>query len=94
MQLRINNAAIAFATDNRVISGVCGDVVVAAGTIADFLALAPHARHVQLPQATHMLAGDDNDAFTATVLNYLDVLPPALATTSSAEPEHVTGVRS
>jgi hypothetical protein len=23
-------------------------------------ALAPHARHVQLPQATHMVAGDDN----------------------------------
>lgn len=68
--------------------------LVNAGTIADFLALAPHARHVQLPQATHMLAGDDNDAFTATVLNYLDVLPPALASTSSAEPEHVTGVRS
>lgn len=63
-------------------------------TIADFLALAPHATHVHLPQATHMVAGDDNDAFTATVLNYLDVLPPALAAASSAEPEHVTGVRS
>jgi pimeloyl-ACP methyl ester carboxylesterase len=46
-------------------------------TVAEFLALAPHARHVQLPQATHMVAGDDNDAFTATVLDYLDVLPAA-----------------
>ena len=26
---------------------------------------------------THMVAGDDNDAFTATVLDYLDVLPAA-----------------
>ncbi len=63
-------------------------------TIADFLALVPHAQHVQLPQATHMLAGDDNDAFTATVLNYLDVLPPAFAAPSSATTEHVTGARS
>ena len=40
-------------------------------TVADFLELAPHARHVQLADATHMLAGDDNDRFTATVLDYL-----------------------
>ena len=59
-------------------------------TITDFLSLAPHARHIELPQATHMLAGDDNDAFTATVLNYLD----ELSTASSAVPEHVTGARS
>lgn len=59
-------------------------------TITDFLALAPHARHIELPQATHTLAGDDNDAFTATVLNYLD----ELSTASSAVPEHVTGARS
>ena len=63
-------------------------------TIADFLALAPHAHHVELPQATHMLAGDDNDAFTATVLHYLDVLSAAPSAASSAVPEHVTGARS
>jgi len=63
-------------------------------SITEFLALAPHAQHVMLPQATHMVAGDDNDAFTATVLNYLDVLPSALAAASSAIPEHVTGARS
>ena len=63
-------------------------------TITDFLALAPHARHIELPQATHTLAGDDNDAFTATVLDYLDVLPAADAAASSATNEHVTGARS
>ena len=63
-------------------------------TVAEFTALAPHARHVQLPQATHMVAGDDNDAFTATVLDYLDVLPAADAAASSATNEHVTGARS
>ncbi|KAF1016115.1 MAG: 2-(acetamidomethylene)succinate hydrolase [Stenotrophomonas maltophilia] len=63
-------------------------------TVAEFLALAPHARHVELPQATHMVAGDDNDAFTATVLDYLDVLSAAPAVASSVTNEHVTGARS
>ncbi len=63
-------------------------------TVAEFLALVPHARHVQLPEATHMVAGDDNNAFTATVLDYLDVLTPASAAALSATPEHVTGARS
>jgi pimeloyl-ACP methyl ester carboxylesterase len=63
-------------------------------TVAEFLALVPHARHVQLPEATHMVAGDDNNAFTATVLDYLDVLPSASAVASSVTTEHVTGARS
>lgn len=40
-------------------------------TVAHFLELAPHARHVRLPEATHMVAGDDNDAFTDTLLEFL-----------------------
>jgi len=75
------------------VSGGRSDLV-SPQTVAEFLALAPHARHVQLPQATHMVAGDDNDAFTATVLHYLDVLPAAPAAASSALNEHVTGARS
>lgn len=63
-------------------------------TVAEFLALVPHARHVRLPEATHMVAGDDNNAFTATVLDYLDVLPSASAVAQSATTEHVTGARS
>ena len=59
-------------------------------TVAEFLALVPHAQHVHLADATHMVAGDDNDAFTAAVLNYLDALPPASAA-ASARTEHVTG---
>ncbi|WP_369937089.1 alpha/beta fold hydrolase [Xanthomonas tesorieronis] len=60
-------------------------------TIEEFLSLVPHAQHVHLPEATHMLAGDDNAAFTATVLHYLDALPPASAGASSAVTEHVPG---
>jgi len=60
-------------------------------TIDEFLALVPHAQHVHLPDATHMVAGDDNDAFTTAVLNYLDALHPVPATAASARTEHVTG---
>src|SRR5690606_32910342 len=55
------------------LSGGRSDLV-SAHTINDFLALAPHARHVQLADATHMLAGEDNDRFTATLLEYLGEL--------------------
>ncbi|MGV8961653.1 MAG: alpha/beta fold hydrolase [Stenotrophomonas sp.] len=56
-------------------------------TVSEFLSLVPHAHHVHLPEATHMVAGDDNNAFTAAVLNYLDALPAA----ASALTKHVTG---
>ncbi len=52
------------------VSGGRSDLV-SPRTVADFLQLAPHARHVQLADATHMLAGDDNGRFTATTLDYL-----------------------
>lgn len=44
--------------------------------VAHFLDLVPHARHIRLPEATHMLAGDDNDGFTETLLHFLS--DPAL----------------
>lgn len=55
------------------VSGGRSDLV-SARTVDDFLALAPHARHVQLAGATHMLAGEDNERFTATLLEYLGEL--------------------
>jgi pimeloyl-ACP methyl ester carboxylesterase len=38
---------------------------------ADFLALAPDAEYVNVPGAAHMVAGDDNDAFAASVVDFL-----------------------
>ena len=61
------------------ISGGRSDLV-SARTVEEFQALVPHARHAHLAEATHMVAGDDNDAFTATVLEYLAGLPAASAT--------------
>lgn len=62
------------------ISGGRSDLV-SARTIEEFMTLVPQASHVQLAEATHMLAGDDNAAFTDTVLHYLDTLPPASTAT-------------
>ena len=64
-------------------------------TIAEFQVLAPHAQHLRLPEATHMLAGDDNDAFTAAVHDYLADLPagpasPSIPNATAAETQ--TGV--
>jgi len=52
------------------ISGGRSDLV-SDRTVADFLARVPHARHECLPDATHMVAGDDNDAFTEVLLRHL-----------------------
>ena len=46
--------------------------VVSSDTIDEFLALVPHARHVRVAEATHMIVGDDNAAFTRHVAEFLD----------------------
>ena len=55
------------------ISGAQSDVVSDA-TIGEFLDCVPHARHVRVSQATHMVAGDRNDAFAAAVRDFLQTL--------------------
>ena len=65
------------------ISGGRSDLV-SSRTVEEFRGLVPHALHAHLPQATHMLAGDDNDAFTRTVLEYLSGLPSTEAGTTPA----------
>lgn len=64
------------------ISGGRSDLV-SAHTVREFLALAPHATHVSIPKATHMVAGDDNTAFTAAILRFLD--SPAVRTALSGD---------
>jgi pimeloyl-ACP methyl ester carboxylesterase len=53
------------------ISGGASDVV-SHDTIDEFLALVPHARHVRVADATHMIVGDDNAAFTRHVARFLE----------------------
>lgn len=40
--------------------------------VADFLAAVPSAEFVDVANTGHMVAGDDNDAFTTAVLGFLD----------------------
>ncbi len=61
--------------------------------ITEFLSIAPHAQHVHSSDATPMLAGGDNEAFTATVLHYLDAHPSVGTIAASTITEPVTGAR-
>jgi pimeloyl-ACP methyl ester carboxylesterase len=55
------------------LSGGRSDVV-SRDTVDEFLKLVPHARHVELPRATHMVAGDANDAFTREIARFVRML--------------------
>lgn len=62
------------------VSGKLSDVVTEDG-VADFLARIPHAKHVDVRDAAHMVAGDQNDAFSSAVVRFLEeevrpTLPP------------------
>jgi pimeloyl-ACP methyl ester carboxylesterase len=68
------------------LSGGRSDVV-SRGTVDEFLQLVPQARHVELAQATHMVAGDANEAFTNEVIHYVHSLEtPATPRAAGAAP--------
>ena len=80
LQDEIEDATRALDVPVLLVSGGRSDLV-SARTVEHFLELAPHARHVQLPEATHMVAGDDNDAFTGALIQFLsDLAEPHAAT--------------
>ncbi|MEO6173169.1 MAG: alpha/beta hydrolase [Arenimonas sp.] len=83
LQDDIREAARSIKVPTLLISGGKSDIV-SEHTVADFLELVPHALHHHLPDATHMVAGDDNDAFNDTLLNFKRTL--------SQQPNAVTGV--
>jgi pimeloyl-ACP methyl ester carboxylesterase len=58
------------------LSGARSDVVSRA-TVDEFLQMVPHAQHVELSHATHMVAGDANDAFTREVVRFVQSLDPS-----------------
>ena len=72
-QPRLASATRAITTPMLLVSGGASDVVSNA-TIDEFLTLAPHARHVCVPKATHMVVGDDNTAFTSEVCAFIGSL--------------------
>lgn len=73
------------------LSGGRSDVV-SRDTVAEFLQLLPHASHVELPDATHMVAGDANDAFTREVMHFvqgLDSFPNSRRDAGAAQRDEV-----
>lgn len=72
-QPRLLAAAEKVRVPTLLISGGLSDLV-SERTVAEFLALVPHAEHVRIADATHMVAGDRNDAFTGAILDFLTAL--------------------
>jgi pimeloyl-ACP methyl ester carboxylesterase len=71
---RICAAAARVRTPALLVRGADSDIVTDAG-VAELLELIPHAEHVDVAGTGHMVAGDDNDVFSARVLGFLDALP-------------------
>ncbi|MDE2247830.1 MAG: alpha/beta hydrolase [Xanthomonadaceae bacterium] len=69
-QPRLQAAAARIDVPVLLLSGARSDVVSRA-TVDEFLNLVPQARHVELADATHMVAGDANDAFTHEVIRFV-----------------------
>jgi pimeloyl-ACP methyl ester carboxylesterase len=72
-QPRLQAAAANIEVPVLLLSGARSDVVSRA-TVDEFLQLVPHAQHVELPHATHMVAGDANDAFTREAVRFVQGL--------------------
>lgn len=75
-QPRLQAAAAKIDVPVLLLSGARSDVVSRA-TVDEFLQLVPHAQHVELSHATHMVAGDANDAFTREVARFVQSLDPS-----------------
>lgn len=58
------------AAPTLLVRGAMSDVV-SDETVAEFLDLVPHAETIEVCGTGHMVAGDDNDAFTAAVADFL-----------------------
>jgi len=67
---KIEAAAVGLRIPILLIRGKLSDVV-SAGGVQDFLAKVPGARLVELSEAGHTAAGDDNDAFSAAVVEFV-----------------------
>ncbi|MCP9270756.1 alpha/beta fold hydrolase [Mycolicibacterium arenosum] len=67
---KLEQAAVNLEVPILLIRGKLSDVVSEEG-VQDFLAKVPHAEFVELADAGHTAAGDDNDAFTDVVVRFV-----------------------
>jgi non-heme chloroperoxidase len=77
---RLKAAARALSVPALLVRGKLSDVV-GEQEVRQFLDLVPHAEYVDVSGAGHMIAGDNNDHFTAAVLGFLERLAPAAPST-------------
>ena len=68
-----DRAARALDLPTLLVRGGLSDVLSEEGA-AEFLELCPHAEYVNVTGAAHMVAGDKNDAFTGSVLSFIEQL--------------------
>ncbi|MCB1606950.1 MAG: alpha/beta hydrolase [Xanthomonadales bacterium] len=80
---RLQAAAKRIEVPTLLLSGSRSDVV-SESTIDEFLGLVPHAEHVRIEKATHMVVGDRNDEFTAEILRWLQSHASATADCSGS----------
>jgi pimeloyl-ACP methyl ester carboxylesterase len=72
-QERLLQAARGIRVPTLLVSGERSDIVSDA-TIEEFLHCVPHAVHVRVARATHMIVGDRNDVFAETVRGFIQPL--------------------
>ena len=72
---RRREAASRIRIPTLLVRGAQSDIVSTEG-VQELLRLVPTSRFVEVPQAGHMVAGDDNDLFTGEVEQFLTDLPP------------------
>jgi pimeloyl-ACP methyl ester carboxylesterase len=75
---RIVDAARNVSVPTMLVRGRQSDIVSEAGA-AEFLELIPGARYVDVKDAGHMVAGDDNDVFTENLADFLNHVARARA---------------
>jgi pimeloyl-ACP methyl ester carboxylesterase len=80
-QTHLLDAARRIRVPTLLVSGESSDIV-SDSTIDEFLHCVPHAEHVRVARATHMIVGDRNDAFTAAVRQFIQPLRDASASAS------------
>jgi pimeloyl-ACP methyl ester carboxylesterase len=67
---RMEACASALTMPTLLVRGTKSDILSAQGA-ARFRELVPHSEYVEVPDATHMVAGDVNDVFGETVIEFL-----------------------
>ena len=80
-QTRLLEAARRISVPTLLVSGEHSDIV-SNSTIDEFLHCVPHAKHVRVARATHMIVGDRNDEFTDAVRQFIQPLRDNLASES------------